>query len=146
MKKIIEQIKLIFSNKQKRAYFFVFFLSYIIAEVGREFYRPYIYKNKINDFGFADTIGNTFGTIAIIFFIFVLVMHENFRKEPFFIPALVAFLIFYEIAQELIPGYRFDWKDVIATILAGIISFLIYLLINKNEKRIKKKGKGLTNQ
>lgn len=35
--------------------------------IARQIYRPYIYRNNINDFHLADTIGNSLGTIATIF-------------------------------------------------------------------------------
>jgi glycopeptide antibiotics resistance protein len=116
-------------------------ITFVIAEIGRNFYRPYIYQNKINDFGFADSIGNSLGTIAIIFFVFSLVMREGFRKEPYFILAIVGWLLLYEAAQCLLPGYYFDWKDVKATIVAGVLSYLIYILVNRNETKINKKKK-----
>jgi hypothetical protein len=44
------------------------FSAVLIYEfLARPIYRPYIYKNNINDFHLADTIGNSLGTIAIIF-------------------------------------------------------------------------------
>ncbi len=141
MKKIIKIIKEIFTVRLKRIYFTIFIITFIIAEIGRNFYRPYIYRNNINDFGFADSIGNSLGTIAIIFFAFSLVMKEGFRKEPYFILALVGWLLLYELAQGVLPGYYFDWKDVIATIVAGALSYLIYILIDRNEKKINKKKK-----
>jgi len=139
MIKTIQQFKIRFLNKPNGIYLVMFLISFVIAEIGREIYRPYIYENNIDDFGFADTIGNTFGTIAIIFFIFAIVMQKNFRKEIYFIPALVASLILYEIYQGFIPGYYFDWKDVIATIIAGIISYLIFRLVNRNSSENTKK-------
>lgn len=139
MKKIIELIKQIFTVRFKRTYFLIFIITFIIAELGRNVYRPYIYQNNINDFGFADSIGNSLGTIAIIFFVFALVMNDGFRKEPYFILALVGFLLLYESFQGLLPGYYFDWKDVKATIVAGAISYLIYRLIIRNEKKTNKK-------
>ena len=141
MKKITEIIKQMFTVRFKRIYFIIFMITFVIAEIGRNFYRPYIYQNNINDFGFADSIGNSLGTIAIIFFVFSLVMREGFRKEPYFILALVGWLLLYESAQGLLPGYYFDWKDVKATIVAGALSYLIYKLVNRNEKKINKKKK-----
>ncbi len=136
IKKVSDFIKNIFRNKLNRIYFFVFVISFIITEVGREFYRPYIYRNNINDFGFADTIGNTFGTIATIFFILFLVVKPNFRKETFFIFFIIIFHIAYEISQKILPNNNFDWKDIIATIIAGIISYVIYQIIVKMRKPI----------
>ena len=40
-------------------YFITFPFSFGFTEFGRFVYRPYIHKNNINDFGFADSIGNS---------------------------------------------------------------------------------------
>jgi hypothetical protein len=37
---------------------FIAITAFSITELGRSFYRPYIYKNGIKDFHIADTIGN----------------------------------------------------------------------------------------
>ncbi len=141
MGKLKEILKEIFTIRLKRIYFIIGMITLILAEIGRNYYRPFIYQNGINDFGFADSIGNSLGTIAIIFFVFSLVMREGFRKEPYFILALVGFLLLYELAQTLIPGYYFDWNDVKATIGAGMLSYLIYILIKRNEERMNKGDK-----
>ena len=49
-------------------YFVMFAVFFILTEIGRRVYRPYVYQNGINDFGFADVIGNLLGTVVIIFF------------------------------------------------------------------------------
>ncbi len=133
MNELIGIFKRTLSTRLNRTYFVVFLISFTITEMGRGFYRPYIYRNNLNDLGFADTVGNTFGTITLIFFILSLVIKDNFRKEYLFIPGLVGILIIYELFQELLPGSSFDWKDVIATIMAGVFSFLIHRSISRND-------------
>ena len=49
-------------------YFVLFAFFFLLTEICREIYRPYIYRNRIDDFGFADVVGNLLGTVAIIFF------------------------------------------------------------------------------
>ncbi len=129
--KLLNKAKSILRSKLNRLYFFVFLISFIITELGREFYRPYIYINDINDFGLADTVGNTFGSITLIFLILTLVINKSFRKEHLLIPGLVIILLIYEFLQKYLPGYRLDWKDVVSTIVAGVISYFIYRLIDK---------------
>ncbi len=49
-------------------YFITFLLSFGFTEIGRYIYRPYIYENRINDYGIADSMGNWGGIIVQIFF------------------------------------------------------------------------------
>jgi len=52
--------------------FYIGIIFFFLTELVRSFYRPYIYEHKIQDFYFADTIGNSFGTITAIFMILTL--------------------------------------------------------------------------
>lgn len=60
-------------DKIRFVYLIVFILSFIFTELRRNFYRPYIYENRINDFGLADSIGNWGGILVQIFFGLVIV-------------------------------------------------------------------------
>jgi hypothetical protein len=55
---------------KSRTLYFVIGLSAVLLYdfVARPIYRPYIYRNQLNDYHLADTIGNTLGTVATIFF------------------------------------------------------------------------------
>ena len=46
--------------------------AYFVTEIGRSFYRPYIYANEIDDWIIADTIGNSFGTMTAVFMILTM--------------------------------------------------------------------------
>lgn len=39
-------------------YFVTCAVLYVLVELGRKVYRPDIYRNGINDYGFADVVGN----------------------------------------------------------------------------------------
>ena len=52
-------------------YFITFLISFVLTEIGRHLYRPYIYNNKINDFGIADSIGNSGGIIGLLLFLLI---------------------------------------------------------------------------
>ena len=109
--------------------------AFLLTEAGRNIYRPYIYETGINDFGIADSIGNLGGIVVQVFVSLALL---NSRKTKAFnvIGFLVAGFILYEIIQPYLPKGVFDWKDIYGTIIGGIISaFLVVLLrfvINPN--------------
>lgn len=69
-------------------YFVMFLLSFVLTEIGRYVYRPYIYENNINDFGIADSMGNLGGIIVQIFFgltVFNSTKKKGLRLISFFI-------------------------------------------------------------
>jgi hypothetical protein len=98
-----------------------FVLFFIMTEAGRKIYRPYIYHAHIDDFGIADTIGNSLGTLTQIFLYLGLI--NATKVESYRIIAFVTIgYIVYEIVQPILPRGTFDWKDVLATFAAGIFS------------------------
>lgn len=112
--------------------FIIFLLAFIITEIGRKVYRPYIYSNGIFDFWIADTIGNFTGTIAIIFFDLAIINlpDEKRTKGKWFVLFITIGLIIYEMVQYILPGRNTcDWRDIVATIIAGLISFGLYKMI-----------------
>jgi glycosyltransferase involved in cell wall biosynthesis len=116
--------------------FLIFLSSFIITEIGRKIYRPYIYSNDINDFGLADTVGNFFGTITQIYFS-LTILNPDYKNGKWIFPFITVGYIVYELAQYFLPGTNTcDPKDIIATIISGILSYLIYVMIEK--LRIKK--------
>jgi len=95
--------------------------------IGRRIYRPYIYANGINDFHVADTLGNSLGTIATIFFLVALFSNDVFKGK--YLIKLVTFsVILYEVAHPLL-GKPIDIWDIVATVITGAISYLVYNLI-----------------
>jgi len=92
--------------------------------VGRPYYRPYIYSHKIYDFHIADTLGNSLGTIATIF-ILVSLLTRGATNGIFLIKIITFSVALYEIGHPLL-GKPIDIWDIIATILAGVLSFLIF--------------------
>ncbi len=49
-------------------YFVTFLISFGLTEIGRYIYRPFIYENTLNDYGIADSMGNSGGIVVQIFF------------------------------------------------------------------------------
>ncbi len=56
-------------NKKKKVYLTTSLCILTIGMLLNTFYRPYIYKYSINDFGFADTIGSLASVICFCFFV-----------------------------------------------------------------------------
>jgi hypothetical protein len=120
-------------------YFLLFILSFGLTEVGRFIYRPFIYKNHINDLGIADSIGNSGGILAQIFF--GLAIFNPPKKKGLRLIAFFSFgYILYEIVQPFLPKGVFDWKDIYGTLIGGIFGMLLFLLLHKlvNNRVLKK--------
>lgn len=101
--------------------------AYFLTEMARSFYRPYIYANNINDWVIADTIGNSLGTITAIFMI--LTMSGRGTKWDWRLVGMVILgLIGYEMLN-LGNNHPFDINDVIATIIFGGVSAIVYAKI-----------------
>lgn len=109
-------------------YFITFAAFFILTEIGRQIYRPYVYQNGINDLGFADVIGNLLGTVAIIFF--NLGVSHATRIQSIRIVAFVTIgVTIYELLQPVLPRGVMDWKDVASTPIAGLLSLAIVLAV-----------------
>ena len=111
-------------------YLIVAVFAFFITEAGRNIYRPFIYENGINDFGIADSIGNSGGIVVQIFFMLTIL---NSPKNKIF--RVIGFItigyIIYEILQPYLPRGVFDWKDIYGTFIGGVISIVIWFIINK---------------
>jgi hypothetical protein len=113
----------------KKITLFIGIAAFSITELGRSFYRPYIYANKIDDYFIADTIGNSFGTITAIFMILTL-SGKGTNKDWKIVFIIIAGLLFYELLN-LTGKTSVDINDMIATIVFGLISFLLYSFLLK---------------
>jgi len=101
---------------------------FLLTEAGRFVYRPYVYKNNIDDFGLADSIGNLGGIIVQIFFMLAILNSPKKKGFNLILFAVVGYVL-YEFAQPYLPKGVFDWKDVYGTIFGGIISVVLLLFI-----------------
>lgn len=111
----------------KKATLFIASFSYAVTELGRSFYRPFIYSNKLNDWLIADTIGNSFGTMTAVFMIITL-SGSGTKRDFRIISIITAGLVVYELIN-LTGKTSIDINDMFATIIFGIISALIYSII-----------------
>ena len=111
-------------------YLVIFIISFALTEIGRFIYRPYIYENKINDFGIADSIGNSLGIIVQIFF-GLTILNSGVKKGLRLIFLFIFGYILYEIVQPLLPKGVFDWLDIYGTLIGGLAGLVLFLLIHK---------------
>ena len=116
-------------DRYRIIYALIAILSFFITEIGRKLYRPFIYKNSIDDFGIADSIGNLGGIVVQIFFM-LAVLNSPRKKIINVIGFVVLGYIIYEVAQPYLPKGVFDWRDIYGTLIGGIISLIILLLIH----------------
>ncbi len=103
-------------------------VAFVFTEAGRLIYRPYVYRNEINDFGIADSMGNLGGIIVQIF-LSLAILNPQKKKAFNVIGFLVTGYILYEIVQPYLPKGVFDWNDIYGTIVGGFLSIILLLLI-----------------
>jgi TRAP-type uncharacterized transport system fused permease subunit len=111
-------------------------VAFTLTEMGRDVYRPYVYSHHVNDFGIADTMGNHLGTLTIVFFS-LAVSHANRRDGLVMMVVIVLGLVLYEFVQELMRDSTFDWRDVVATLIGGAVSVLIYLAVHRVKEGVR---------
>ncbi len=117
-------------DSKRIIYFLIAVLFFFLTEIGRNIYRPYIYTNNIDDYGIADSIGNSGGIIVQIFF--MLAILNSPRKKVFRVIGFVVIgYILYEILQPYLPRGVFDWKDIYGTLIGGVISLFVWLFVKK---------------
>jgi len=130
---MIDKNRIFIIDNKRIAFFLIFVFMFFLTEIGRKIYRPYIYSNDIFDYWIADTIGNLTGTIAIVFFDFAIVNPKH-RQGRIFLIIITLGLIVYELLQYFSPRSILDWRDMIATLIAGLISWGIYEFLFKKLK------------
>lgn len=103
-------------------------IAFFATEAGRHLYRPYIYSHHINDWGFADSIGNSGGIVVQIFFT-LAVINSSKRKAWHVFGFIIVGYILYEFLQLYLPRGTFDWNDIYGTLVGGAITIILWLVI-----------------
>lgn len=119
-------------TKNRKKYLIISIVIVIIAQLLTHLYRPYIYAKKINDFGFADTIGSLASVIAACFFIWSLKNYTNKEKNQHIVKITLVYTIFWEPLGLLGIHGTFDWKDIIAGLLSGVLTYYLKEQIEQN--------------
>lgn len=109
-------------SKKKILLFIV--LCFIYNVTMSTFYRPYIYSNKINDFGIAD-IGNNITFIPAVYFITYLFNGRYLASKYYDLYIQLGFLVSLEAASYFFHFLgTFDLKDIFGASVGTIITHI----------------------
>lgn len=114
----------------RTAYAVIFAGGVVLMELGARYYRPWVADQNIRDFGIADTLGNHVGTMAQIFAILTLI-HATREEARLTVGLVTAGYCLYELAWVWLPGSKADLKDVLATVVGGLVAFALVLLVER---------------
>lgn len=109
--------------KIKWKYLFLSIIFFVLGLILSHTYRPYIYSNKIFDFHIADTIGNIVAVPAAVCF-FIALSKKRINLEKLVIVAVISYIGYEFLGLFNLHGV-FDFYDIMATIISGIITYLI---------------------
>ncbi len=118
-------------SRQQKIYLIVSIAAVLTGLLLTQFYRPYVYINQINDFGFADTIGSLVSVIGFCFFIWSFKNYHDSQKNKEIVIAIIMYGFVWEFFGLLGIHGTFDWKDIIATVVSGLLTYLIKELIKR---------------
>lgn len=112
-------------NKKQKIYLTTALVVLAAAQLLTHLYRPYIYQNKINDFGFADTIGSLVCVLAICFVFWGIKEYSQKEKNKQIVAATVLYSVIWESLG--LPGIHgtFDWKDIAAVFISGLLTYFL---------------------
>ena len=118
-------------NKIQKIYLTVLISAIITGQILTLTYRPFIYSNNIFDFGLADTIGSLVSVVGLCFFFWTFKTYSNKEKNKHIIIAVLSYSLIWEPLGLIGLHGTFDWKDIIATFISGLLTFLLKEIIDK---------------
>ena len=107
------------TKRNRVRHFIVSLILVLICVILNLSYRPFIYANHINDLYFADTFTNLLGVPTSTCLCLAL-MSKLTHKAIVYVSGVCLGLILYECI-----GLTFDYKDILATLLSGIITTIL---------------------
>ena len=112
----------------KKKYILGLIICFIHSYVVNNFYRPYIFKNGIYDFGIAD-IGNNISFIPGLFFLLYLLRKKFIFSKNKDIILHFSILCLVEFLSYFIPHFgTFDLKDIVGLFIGAI---MLYFYVRK---------------
>jgi hypothetical protein len=115
-------------TRARLVYLLTGILAVAVTEIGRTYYRPFIYRHRISDFHVADTLGNSFGTVATVFVALAIFGRGDRTDRRFLVIGTVSVFV-YELAHPLL-GRHIDPWDLAATVIAGLFAAGVYRLLH----------------
>jgi hypothetical protein len=122
-------------NKKQKFYLILAFIVLASSQLLTHFYRPYIYSNQINDYGFADTIGSLVCVLGICSLFWGVKSYSSRDKNKHIILATIIYSFIWEPLGLIGLHGTFDWKDIIAVFISGISTYFLKEII---ERKINK--------
>ena len=124
---------MIILEEKHKASFLIGILFIVMGFMAKAFYREYINRNGIDDFGLAGSLPS---------FLYVIGFSQLLQIRPIRYPALVILVvtigsILYEYKQSLTTGIM-DVNDIVASIAGGAVSLMILYLVGKKYKSLEK--------
>ena len=113
-------------EEKHKASFLLGVVVVVIGYIAKVFYRDYIISHGIDDFGLAGSLPS---------FLYVIGFSQILQIRPIKYPALVMIVVtlgsvVYEFKQYYLSD-NIDVNDIVASILGGVVSYLILLIIEK---------------
>lgn len=99
-------------------------------------YRPFIYSNHIFDYGVADTIGSFISVIVFCTLVWSFKFYSSKEKNLQIIVATFIYSIVWELMGYFKIWGTFDYKDIVAAILSGVLTFIIKTIVDKKNPSI----------
>ena len=93
--------------------------------------RLYLLKNNISTFYLAETLPNFLAVVLFTFGAMTLLRYKENSKLFKLSTEFTASMVAYEFLQLIIPGRTFDVNDIIASVIGGVFSYIVLILINK---------------
>ncbi len=105
-------------------------LSSLLGILAKSAYREFIYVNNFVDFGIADSLPSFLFVVGTTFIGLTFIENKKEKKVVGMISFITVGALLYELEQIFTP-MSFDIKDVVATILGGLVSLFLYKYILK---------------
>jgi hypothetical protein len=117
------------TSKNKK-YIIVFLVCFGYAALVNNYYRPFVYSSKFNDFGFAD-IGNNITFIPGVYSLMRLCRQKYIISKNIEILFYFVILSLVEVLSAFIPNIgTFDPKDILGLLIGAVLLFFFI----KNDK------------
>ncbi|PYF74973.1 hypothetical protein B0O44_103419 [Pedobacter nutrimenti] len=95
--------------------------------------RPYLLKHKVQPEFIGGSLPN-FLAVLIVAFLFSVLKDGTVKGSALRVSIQgTAAMVLYEVAQLWMPQRTFDWLDIAASLLAGLVSFFLLSIIDHSD-------------
>ncbi|MDE5420191.1 hypothetical protein L3049_19545 [Labilibaculum sp. DW002] len=108
---------------QRLKYLIIFLIPFGIYVLGLQVYRPYIYSNGIFDYYLADTFTNIVAVPGLCFFFLIInPINKRFTSKVIIVKFFCSVIVLELLNLPFENG--FDYKDIIATIIGALLTYV----------------------